>query len=1186
MIPAVGNGIPVERAVEKTVSSRAIDLSGLKGGCLAPFLVKYRERLGRPVIVVTEDAASARALHRDLVYHEKNVSPEESILLFPAYDIGPYDEMIPERRFAMQRSEVVFRLSKASGALRFVVVSAEALVRKTVPRAAFDAGCRKISFGDRIDRDELISHLTRNRYYKTPLVEEPGSFAARGSLVDIFPPYLLRPVRVDFFGSDIERIREFDPETQLGDKEVESVWFHPVQLNIVPDDTSLHPAIAERLRTVCDAVNQPSQKTSQLIDDMLHGRLLFAQDRFFPACFLELGSLFDYFPRDAAFCLENPGGIRRALTAHLFRLTGEYERLCAEHSPSFPPSRCALTHADVEERISNFPSVRIHALAVEGEDDEEGGEGGDLSRFASDVRGEVTASLHERLHAAALKTTSAETVSLLSKYLKSATEAGYTIVLVAHTTGQAERLASMLKSRGVVTEQDDPHLWTRRKPGVRIAEGELARGCILPADGLIWIAEEEIFGRRTRRAKSGAKPAKAPLEDLKSLCPGDLVVHLEHGIGKYEGLVRQKVRGAEMDFLLISYRDGDKLYLPVYRLNQVQKYRGGGGPEQTLDRLGGQTFQASLTKAKKAAMEMAGRLLTLYAQRATATKTPISDVDDMYREFEAAFPFEETDDQARAIDETLADLRSEKPMDRLVCGDVGFGKTEVAMRAAFLTAMGGGQTAVLVPTTVLAQQHYQTFKKRFAPYPIRIEMLSRFRSAAKNNETVRAVKEGGVDIAVGTHRLLSKDVHFKNLRLLIIDEEHRFGVAHKERIRSLRASVDTLTLTATPIPRTLQMAFGGIRDLSLIATPPAERRPIKTMICLNDPSVLKRAIEHELSRGGQVFFVHNRVHDIFSIADKVKEMVPEAVIGVGHGQMKESALEQVMLDFTAGKYNVLVCTTIIESGLDIPRANTIIIHRADTFGMAQLYQLRGRVGRSDVQAYAYLVIPPSSAMTDDARDRVETLARYTDLGAGFSVATMDMEIRGAGNLIGPEQSGNVAGVGIEMFCDLLEQAAAELRGAPIQVDIEPELTLDKPGYLPEEYIPDVGRRLEFYKRLASSVSEEEVESIAADLRDRFGVLPGETEDLVAGMAAKAICRRLKVRGLEVSTKGLVLHLTQDTRVDPDAVIEMVRETSGRVRLSADLTVRAKFRPDEEGGVKGVIHFLHRLEGYGNNLAIS
>jgi transcription-repair coupling factor (superfamily II helicase) len=429
-------------------------------------------------------------------------------------------------------------------------------------------------------------------------------------------------------------------------------------------------------------------------------------------------------------------------------------------------------------------------------------------------------------------------------------------------------------------------------------------------------------------------------------------------------------------------------------------------------------------------------------------------------------------------------------------------------------------------------------------------------------------------------------VHFKNLRLLIIDEEHRFGVAHKERIRSLRTSVDTLTLTATPIPRTLQMAFGGIRDLSLIATAPAERRPLKTMICLDDPKVLGRAIEHEIAREGQVFFVHNRVRDIYVVAEKVRQMAPDAVIGVGHGQMKESDLEQVMLDFVAGKYNVLVCTSIIESGLDIPRANTIIIHRADTFGMAQLYQLRGRVGRSGVQAHAYLVIPPVSSLSDDAKERVETLARYTDLGSGFSVATMDMELRGAGNLIGAEQSGNMAAVGMEMFCELLEQAAAELRGDPIQIDIEPELTLDRPGYIPEEYVPDVARRLEFYKRLASAVSEEEVESIAADLRDRFGPLPAETEDLVTGMAAKAVCRRLVIRGLEVSIKGLVAHLTSDTKVDPNAVIALVREEPGRVRLSPDLTVRARFRTDEEGGVKGAIHFLHRLEAYGNNLLIS
>ncbi len=1187
-IPQTAVGISLDRAAVAASEQNTADFTGLRGGCLAPFLIKYGRRIGKTVIIITVDTASARTLHRDLVYHFGGSSPENAVLLFPAYDLTPYDEMIPERRFALLRAEAAYK-SAMSKSVRFIVVSADTIARRMMPKEAFLRDSFEISFGNRIDRDLLFRQLERCRYYRTPLVEEPGTFAARGSLLDIFPPDLAQPVRIDFFGSEVERIREFDSDTQLGGLELESVNLYPIQLNLIPQEVENRAVIVERLRNLCDSVNQPSTKTSQLIDDILGGKLLFSQDRYLPAYYDNLETLFDYFPCDSAYVLENPGGIRRTLTSLSLRYQHEYERLKEDLIPAFGADKYIIEYNELENKISTGQCVKIHGLSVVENAENEIDIQAESNNNASipDVRGEIVERLSERLRSTDPAGKSAETISLLAKYLKKAVEDGYTVVLVAHTIGQTERLASMLKARGITIDDNDD-LWTKRRPGIRITEGELARGCILPADALMWIAEEEIFGRRIRSIKSKGKSSKAPLENLRTLNPGDLVVHLEHGIGKYEGLVRKQIRNSEMDFLLITYRDGDKLYLPVYRLNQVQKYRGGDCQTQTLDRLGGQTFQQSLTKAKKAAKEIAGQLITLYAQRATASKNPIGNAitDDLYREFEASFPFEETDDQAKAIDETVSDLNSSRPMDRLVCGDVGFGKTEVAMRAAFLSAMAAGQVAVLAPTTVLAQQHYQTFSKRFAPYPFRIEMLSRFRTTSQNQDTVRAVKEGKVDIVIGTHRLLSKDVHFHNLKLLIIDEEHRFGVVHKERIRSLRAAVDTLTLTATPIPRTLQMAFGGIRDLSLIATAPAERRPIKTMICLDDSNIMKRAIEHELSRGGQVFFVHNRVRDIYSIAEKVQGLAPQATVGVGHGQLKEAELEQIMLDFVAGKYQILVCTSIIESGLDIPNANTIIINRADMFGMAQLYQLRGRVGRSGVQAYAYLIIPPASSLSEEARERVETLARYTELGSGFSVATMDMEIRGAGNLIGAEQSGNVAAVGLEMFCDLLEQAAADLRGEPIKFDIEPELTLEKPGYLPEEYIPDVERRLEFYKRLASSYSEEEVENTAADLRDRFGPLPAETLDLIQGMEVKAISRRLRIRGVEVKTKELIIHLASDTNVNPDAVIAIVREDAGRVRLNSDLTLRVRFKPEEDGGVTGAIHFLHRLEAYGNNLAIS
>ncbi len=1169
LVPELATGIPLDTAVQEALSAERFELTGAQGGGLAPFLVRLQRRRSTPVVVLTADPKSARSVASDLSYH----SGEDGVLLFPAYSLGPYDELTPDRRSTLQRAGVLFRLLRESR-WRFLVISADSLSRRVAPLSAFEERCLPIVAGERMDRDRLIGGLETGGYYRTPLVEEPGTYAVRGSLVDLFPSYLGAPVRIDFFGSEIERIREFDPESQTGGAILAEVWIHPLKVSHLIPDEETRPRVAERMRSVCDAVNQPTRKTEALIADMNQGRPIFGGERFAPCYHDRLGTLFDYLPRGVALCIEDGALISHGIARQHAALLREYDRAQGENRPCFPPERYALTAEDLMPRLGEYPRVEILPLPMT--------EAPTRESAITDLRAESFNRLSDRLRSL-LPVGQTDLISPLSRYLQALTESGYRTTVVAHTTGQADRIAAMLSSRGLTIHPGGAE--ALRRPGISVDHGELARGCLLPGDALAWIAEEEIFGRRTRRGKHRARTPKTSFDDLKSLRPGDLVVHLEHGIGRYDGLVRQRIRDADMDFLLIAYRGGDKLYLPVYRLNQVQKYRG-GAPNQLLDKLGGQTFAVSIAKAKKATSEMAGKLLTLYAARSRAVRTPFAAPDDLFQAFEAGFPFEETDDQARAIDETMADMGRERPMDRLVCGDVGFGKTEVALRAAFRAAMSGTQTAVLVPTTVLAQQHFQTFEKRFDPYPVRIEMLSRFASPARNREIVRRVKEGTVDIVIGTHRLLSKDVHFKDLGLLIVDEEHRFGVAHKERIRALRTAVDTLVLTATPIPRTLQMAFSGIRDLSLIGTAPALRRPIKTMVCNDDPKILTRAIEKELGRGGQVFFVHNRVRDILKVVARVQRMAPEARVAVGHGQMKESELEAVMLDFVSGRYDILVCTTIIESGLDIPRANTIIIDRADTFGMAQLYQLRGRVGRSSEQAYAYLVVPPLTLLSDDAKERVETLARYTELGSGFSVATMDMELRGAGNLIGEEQSGNVAAVGIEMFMELLEEASSDLRGEPRASEVEPELSLESPGYIPEEYVPDVGQRLQLYKQLASAEDESEVERIAATMVDRLGPLPGEVEALVAGMVAKAICRQLNIRGLEVTGRGMIGHLSVDSRVNPDRVLEIIREDRGLVQLTEDLKIKVRFEGPVEDTTKSAIRFLHRLEAYDNNCSIS
>jgi transcription-repair coupling factor (superfamily II helicase) len=703
----------------------------------------------------------------------------------------------------------------------------------------------------------------------------------------------------------------------------------------------------------------------------------------------------------------------------------------------------------------------------------------------------------------------------------------------------------------------------------------LSRGCLAPLEAIVLVSEEEVFGPRAIRSAPRRRSTRAVLEDLRALAPGDHVVHVEHGIGKYVGLERREVNGIGLDLVVVEYLGGDRLFLPVYRLSQIQKYSGGEGTPR-LDRLGGQTFSRTKASTLRRVRQMADELLKLYAERAAQKKTPLPAPDDDYAAFEASFPFEETRDQALAITEVVSDLGSEKIMDRLVCGDVGFGKTEVALRAAFLNAANGRQVALLCPTTVLAQQHFLTFTQRFADWPLVVKPLSRFQTKGEQLETVKGLRDGNVDVVIGTHRLLSKDVHYKNLGLLVVDEEQRFGVTHKERIKQLRSNVDVLTLSATPIPRTLQLAIGGLRDLSTISTPPADRRAIRTITSQFDPNLVANAIEQELARGGQVFYVYNRVEGIYERAARLQTLAPNARIAVAHGKLDEETLEKTMLDFVRGEFDVLVATAIIESGLDIPRANTIVIDRADMLGLAQLYQLRGRVGRSRERAYCYVIVPPPSELSDETRARIEALERFSELGSGFHVAALDMEQRGAGDLLGAEQSGFVAGVGFEMFCRMLEEATHELRGEPVVHEVEPELSFDVEALLPDDYVAEVGVRLSLYKRFASASSDDEVTELGQETENRFGPPPLEAKRFFELMRMKVELRRLRVLGCEASAKSVSLHLRDDTPLDPGKVRELVGKKRSPYRLSPDGRLTRRLL-DTEAAADGLVLASRMLE---------
>jgi transcription-repair coupling factor (superfamily II helicase) len=1024
-----------------------------------------------------------------------------------------------------------------------------------------------------IDRERLTSRLAAAGYVRSPLVEDPGSFAVRGALVDVWAPSAEVPVRIELYDELVMSIKSFEPEGQRTLRTIPEVWLSPAREAILtPENVE---RARDRVRAACDAVDHPSSKARALVDDVALGRTFFGSEGFLPA-YVDLVPLHDYLPADAIFVLEDPAALTSALRDELGRAQADETHKSRE--PHFGVEAFYAPESQVEGWLSTHEVVALHRTGIEGRSAGEGS----LERF--EVVPPDTASLatydqsdlERSIRAARASRGKTGALDPLIRRVLTWQESGMRVILAARAHTQVERLVTLLRHRDVKVKAllgaFDPALLDASEPSARgaalVVVGSLARGVVAPAEALALVTEEEIFGarvhRRAARAASSTSTARPFLEDLRNLAVGDFVVHVEHGIGRYLGLLHKQVGAHTIDLIAVEYAGGDKLYLPVYRLNQIQKFTGGEGTPK-IDRLGGQTFAKTRAKVEKNVRKMADELLRLYAERKAALGEAVPPADDDYQAFEATFPFDETADQARAIGEVLGDLEQPRPMDRLVCGDVGFGKTEVAIRAAFRVASTGRQVAVLCPTTVLAQQHFLNFEHRMSAYPIKVAAMSRFQTKQEQDQVVKGLRDGTVDIVIGTHRLLSKDIHFKRLGLLVVDEEQRFGVTHKERIKALKTNVDVLTLSATPIPRTLQMAVTGLRDMSIISTPPMDRRAIRTVVTRHDENVIKEAVVRELGRGGQVFYVYNRVEGLYERAARLAELVPSARICVGHGQMGEGALEQTMLDFVEGRYDILCATAIIESGLDIPRANTILIDRADMFGLSQLYQLRGRVGRARERAYCYLIVPPANSMTDEARARLEALERHTDLGSGFQIASLDLELRGAGDLLGAEQSGTVASVGFEMFCQMLDEAVHELRGDPVVHDVDPELSFDADALLPEEYIGDIGVRLSLYKRLAGAGSVEEVQDLAVEMEDRFGPPPAEARRFVHLMRIKAELRKLKVLGCEATQKGITLHLRNDTPLDPAKIMKLVQPKHSSYRLSPDGKLSRRSKEGEAFG---------------------
>jgi transcription-repair coupling factor (superfamily II helicase) len=1118
-----------------------------------PWLAAALARVSdKPLLWVVQDERSAEEACRAAGFFTgaKARDPADpfgqKILHFPLHQPHPYHDVSPDRFVLAERLSTLFRLFHADPP-DLLVCSVQALMRLTMPRPALDAASQLILKGQMIDRRELSEKLVRSGYLHVPLVEDPGSFAIRGGIVDLYSPLLPLPVRLELLGDEVESIRSFDPQTQRTVARLDSVFLGPVR-EIALDEESRQEALAAISR-VADELDLPSHRLLPFKRALREGLWFFGIESFLPAFHPSLESLFDYLGGRARVLIDDAGAVFSAAETVWQRAVTAHEESASSGNLVFPPASVLLTPEEVRSKIDDLQQVvlGIHT-----------GEIPQVQLACEDASG-----LRDRI--AKQKDADdpfAPAAELLGRWRKQ----GAFPVMVASRPDRARELAGMLRRRNIparIEEQPYDPAWTqeRRAPDhVLIVLGDLPGGFVCPAAGIGFLPDAEVFGQPVRRAR----PARAGVR-LAALKADDLVVHVDFGIGRFAKLCKLEVAGSEGDYLLLEYRGGDRLYLPVTRMNLIERYLGPEGSRPPLSKLGGKTWDRTKQKVHQALLEIADQLIRLHASRRARPGLAAASPGDDFHSLQASFAFEETDDQQRAIQEVIDDITSKRAMDRLVCGDVGFGKTEVAIRAAYLHALSGRQTVVLVPTTILGLQHLETFRDRLESKAVRIEMLSRLVKPAVQKTTLGDLADGKVDVVVGTHRLLGEDVHFKSLGLVVVDEEHRFGVRHKEKLKNLKEEVDVLTMTATPLPRTLQMSLTGLRDISVIRTPPPGRRSIRTMITRFSGRVIEEAIRRELSRGGQVFFLHNWVRSLPAMEKYLQRIVPGVRTAMAHGRMGERRLETVMTDFIRREIDVLVCTSIIESGLDIPSANTIIINRADHFGLSQLYQIRGRVGRSVERAYAYLLIPGLSTITPDARKRLEALSDFTELGSGYRIAAQDLEIRGAGNLLGKAQSGHISAVGFEMYSRLLERAVMECRGSQSAApagEAEPEISLPVAGFLPDDYVPDVDQRLDLYARLSRAQTDDEVFEVEREIVDRFGPEPEEVKNLCEIMAVKTSLKMAHFLALEMKGGVLILKFDPSNPPDPDKLVRIAKEQSERLSVDQAGQVRIRLTPDE------------------------
>jgi len=1143
---------------------RRIVVSGLKGSSPALFVAELvRAGLDNPV-VITATQEAAEEFCRELTFFSCG---DLFAGLFPAWDAQPFSASSPHPDVTGARLNTLFRLQ--NNLSRITVMPVAAALQRVLPRKTLsDASCYLLP-GEEFDRDDLLARLIRIGYANVPLVEDRGTFAVRGGILDIFPPNLPTPVRIEFFGDTAETMRAFDPLTQRSLQPIEELVLLPSREILLSDEVLAD--IGPRLKQCCDDLDIPTNRRRLILEDLQNTVYFQGIDFLQPLLHPRLETIFDYISASVPLILLDPEAIGYVGLSFCEEVEEGAAKAASAGFAHSPAGELFLDEAELISLIADRYVIELPSLLLE----------------TSDVITTVTVSCHDNSDLrVAVSKESSHALAPLAATLREWLDGGERIAIACHQQAQAERLKELLTpyripcfvSEGGFTDLAGAETQNHASmPFIKIHIGDISRGFRLTSSRLILIAEEELFGKRVRRRGVSEVRKKQLLASLAELKPGDYMVHIDHGIALYRGLQHISVGNSGGDFLLLEYAGSDKLFLPVDRLGLVQRYIGPEGSHPALDKLGGVSWDKSKWKARKNIEELAGELLEIYARRQLSEGFSFSPPDEMYREFEASFAWEETPDQLSAIQDVLADMQHSKPMDRLVCGDVGYGKTEVALRGAFKSALDGKQVGILVPTTILAQQHYETFRERLKDYPVTVEVLSRFRTAREQKEILERLKKGNIDIIIGTHRLLQKDVAFKDLGLMIIDEEQRFGVKDKERLKSFRAVVDVMTLTATPIPRTLYMSMMGIRDLSIIDTPPVDRLAVKTIVSRFSEELIREAVLRELRRGGQIFFVHNRVQTIGKRAELLAQLVPEAKIAVGHGQMGEHELEKVMLGFMHGETNLLLCSTIIESGLDIPNANTLIVDHADKFGLSQLYQLRGRVGRSTQRGYAYLLIPGEAAISSDARERLRVLQEISELGAGFRIATHDMEIRGAGDMLGNRQSGTVTEIGFELYNQMLEETISRMRGEESIERVEPEISLKVPAFIPEAYVKDAGQRLVIYKKLTQAESEEDVLDVQNELLDRFGKYPLATSYLFEIMKLRLLLKKLIVRQIDFDGKAVVVSFHPRTPASPDTIIGMMRSEPKKYQFTPDYKLVCTLKDTSFEGIlemaKGVLQRL-------------